>query len=243
MDEPSLLDYLEEKLGLRKPREVKADGAVPEESKTSFEETRPRLPWSSLLAILLALAGQRMLEPTTRSLTFGLIFYAAAAGFLVRAMLLREWQIAPLKEAEFQPLDVSSRRCAALSDAAYAHQFLCLQRQQIHHSQPDPLAGIDPGCFCRVLDPTADGRMGTFQGECQRFFKNPGVHLRLSGWDLLLLAVMLVAVYFRMYQLNAVPNEMISDHAEKLLDVNDVLNGQTSIFLPAIPGVRHFNST
>jgi len=55
-----------------------------------------------------------MLEPTTRSLTFALIFYAAAAGFLVRAVLLREWQIAPLKEVEFQPLDVSSRRVPLL---------------------------------------------------------------------------------------------------------------------------------
>ncbi len=42
--------------------------------------------------------------------------------------------------------------------------------------------------------------------------------------------VVLVSIFFRVYELQAVPSEMFSDHAEKLLDVADVLDGKTSIF-------------
>jgi hypothetical protein len=66
--------------------------------------------------------------------------------------------------------------------------------------------------------------------------RQPHVTLRLGGWALLVCAVFAVAVFFRVTQLGSVPNEMVSDHAEKLLDVNDVLNGQYSIFFPRNTG-------
>ena len=42
--------------------------------------------------------------------------------------------------------------------------------------------------------------------------------------------VFLLAVFFRFYLLNKVPGEMFSDHAEKLLDVMDILDGRAPIF-------------
>ncbi len=42
--------------------------------------------------------------------------------------------------------------------------------------------------------------------------------------------VVCVASFFRFHQLSAVPGEPTSDHAEKLLDVRDVLNGEHPIF-------------
>ena len=62
------------------------------------------------------------------------------------------------------------------------------------------------------------------------------LHLSLSGWDLLLLAGFGLSIYFRFYLLDSVPPEMVSDHAEKLLDVVDVLNGKYSIFFPRNTG-------
>lgn len=52
-------------------------------------------------------------------------------------------------------------------------------------------------------------------------------------------AVLLItglAAFFRLYKLNAIPVEMTSDHAEKLLDVFDVLNGRRAIFFPRNTG-------
>jgi len=39
-----------------------------------------------------------------------------------------------------------------------------------------------------------------------------------------------LCAFFRFYRLNQVPGEMFSDHAEKLLDVMDLLSGKTSIY-------------
>ena len=43
-------------------------------------------------------------------------------------------------------------------------------------------------------------------------------------------------MYFRFADLATVPAEMVSDHAEKLLDVVDILNGNYSIFFPRNTG-------
>jgi hypothetical protein len=49
--------------------------------------------------------------------------------------------------------------------------------------------------------------------------------VRLAPTTLALLGVILVGVVFYYHDLDATPAEMTSDHAEKLLDVNDVVNG------------------
>ena len=48
---------------------------------------------------------------------------------------------------------------------------------------------------------------------------------------LLFTLVLAISAFYRFYRLGQVPGEMFSDHAEKLLDVMDVLNGKTSILL------------
>ncbi len=59
----------------------------------------------------------------------------------------------------------------------------------------------------------------------------------VDKWVLVtLLAIMLLATFFRVYRLNTVPAEMTSDHAEKLLDVQDVLDGARPIFFPRNTG-------
>ena len=52
----------------------------------------------------------------------------------------------------------------------------------------------------------------------------------VTPWLLCLAAVVLVSAFFRLYRIGSVPAEMISDHAEKLLDIRDVLDGKTPIY-------------
>ncbi|GAP63544.1 hypothetical protein ARMA_1967 [Ardenticatena maritima] len=59
-----------------------------------------------------------------------------------------------------------------------------------------------------------------------------GVHV----YVLAATGVLLVAALFRFYDLPNLPPEMTSDHAEKLLDVRDVLNGMRPIFFPRNTG-------
>lgn len=53
-------------------------------------------------------------------------------------------------------------------------------------------------------------------------------------------AFLLLAAFFRYYRLEQVPPEMVSDQAEKLLDIWDVMQGQTSIFFPRNTGREAF---
>lgn len=56
------------------------------------------------------------------------------------------------------------------------------------------------------------------------------VDLSVDGWMLAAWGVLGLAAVFRFYRLEQVPLDMWSDHAEKLLDVMDVLAGKASIF-------------
>jgi hypothetical protein len=60
--------------------------------------------------------------------------------------------------------------------------------------------------------------------------------IKFSYWAAILLLVSGLVIFFRVYRLAEVPSEPFSDHAEKLLDVWDVLHGQTSIFFPRNTG-------
>jgi hypothetical protein len=58
---------------------------------------------------------------------------------------------------------------------------------------------------------------------------------------LALLGIMAVAVFFRLYNLDTVPSEMTSDHVEKILDAQRILNGQTQVFFPNNGGREPFH--
>jgi hypothetical protein len=70
----------------------------------------------------------------------------------------------------------------------------------------------------------------------RKFIAKPQLRLRLDGWSLLVLAVFGLLAFFRFSHLDEVPFGMWSDHAEKYLDIVDILNGQTSIFFPRNAG-------
>ena len=54
--------------------------------------------------------------------------------------------------------------------------------------------------------------------------------IKLSRWTYVLIIASIFVVFFRLYRLNTVPPQMFSDHAEKLLDVWDILQGDYRIF-------------
>jgi hypothetical protein len=60
--------------------------------------------------------------------------------------------------------------------------------------------------------------------------------LQISRWTVLILLASLVVIFFRVYHIQQTPAEPFSDHAEKLLDVYDVTQGQTHIFFPRNTG-------
>jgi hypothetical protein len=80
----------------------------------------------------------------------------------------------------------------------------------------------------------------TYISDGVDFIRRPRWTVNLTRWTLVLLLVFAVIAFFRFYRLSQVPGEMFSDHAEKLLDVNDLLNGQTKIFFERNTGREFF---
>ena len=58
------------------------------------------------------------------------------------------------------------------------------------------------------------------------------IRIRLNWTFWVLVVIMIIAAYFRLYNLNGMPPEMTSDHVEKLLDSQRILDGNPQVFFP-----------
>ena len=193
-----------------------------------------RLPWRSLLALLLALMAQAGMEPPTRNADLGIIFYVAAAVLLVWALLTREWEAPDLGEDAPEGMSLDVRRPALLFGAP----LVVLAYIAFGGGEFTP--------FNLFLGLLALGYViaGFYQSNLasdrprwwRRLPELAQFRLQVSPWMVLILAVFALALFFRFYRLDQVPGEMFSDHAEKLADVADVLDGQTKIFFPRNTG-------
>ncbi|MCH8901069.1 MAG: glycosyltransferase family 39 protein [Chloroflexi bacterium] len=68
----------------------------------------------------------------------------------------------------------------------------------------------------------------------------PRIDIRRMWPILALLAIVMIAAFFRLYRLDDLPREMISDHAEKALDIQSVLDGDYHIYFPRNTGREPF---
>ena len=64
--------------------------------------------------------------------------------------------------------------------------------------------------------------------------------IKFSTFTILLIVVIIIVGLFRFTNLNGLPGDMFSDHAEKLLDVNDLMSGQFKIFFERNTGREMF---
>src|SRR5262249_12877654 len=62
------------------------------------------------------------------------------------------------------------------------------------------------------------------------------LRLRVSWVALVVLAIVLLGAFYRYYHLDTLPSDPNSDHAERLLDVRDIPDGQRPWFLVRNPG-------
>ena len=195
-------------------------------------------PWRAVIALFLALFAQLGFEPPNRSLFPGLAIYGLAAGMLLWSVLKNEFSIAPLPKEEPTPPSLQLHKAAlGVTLAMMVLGFLTFTNNTFtflnvtlwvitlayllyalwlpHHSQ--------------IVRPSLRERLAGW-------WRKPNIHIVITPWTLVLLAVLVLAIFFRFYRLNQVPGEMFSDHAEKLLDVSDILNGKFSIFFPRNTG-------
>lgn len=247
-DEPSVLDYVKDRLSFwRKPGiHIPSPGEPAERPafRTVVSETptkargAPRLaswPWRSLGAIFFALIAQALLEPGRRDVVWGVILYWYAAILAVWAYLRGEWRLAPLKSQEERYDSLTVRRnplliglgLSALAFVAFGSGRFNLINTSLW------IAGI--ALVARAFWSNISGP-AVWLERIRTAISRGEWHVTLSWRTLIALAVIAVALFFRFYRLNTVPLEMTSDHAEKMLDMWDLLHGQYKVFFPRNTG-------
>ncbi len=254
--EPSVLDYVKS-IFRGKPIKIPAadESALPsqplveqplEQPVMADEQAAPApapevparrftLPWRSLLALGLAMAAQISLEPgANRTWMPGVILYVLSAACLVWAVLKGELSPTELPEEQGKNEDYRVRaRWLYISLPLALAAFLTLGGNRFN------ALNVTLWVLAAIFTCLA-----FWQGEypfigwwrwLKEHFHLPW-KLSIPAWTLLVVASVLLVLFFRAYRIDQVPPEMVSDHAEKLLDVWDVLHGQTSIFFPRNTG-------
>ena len=243
MDEPSLLDYLKERLDLR--RILRGEAAKPPilplpdkpEEAQDQGNANTRFPWRVIPVLLLALLGQRFFEPGSAQPALGIIFYVFAVGLLIFLLIKKDWQLPTVKPDEADQLSLRYRRVPLIIFVPLflltfflfsGNQFTFLNVLLWIATFISALAAFWlPGEKSKNIV-TSDGTNGFLSGGIGG--------QRINRWHLLLLLVFLISAWFHLSQIAIVPLEMTSDHTEKLLDLKDVVNGNLSIFFPRNSG-------
>lgn len=249
MEEPSILDYIKSRLNPQKyPRvelppepEAPPTGLVVKPNHPQAEEAAVavearRLPLKSIAALLLALFAQASLRlGDSPFLMMGGFFLLLAVAALAWAAVSSEWQAA-LPQPSTETLDAPRLN---LFDLAVGLAFSILAFAAFGGLEFNLLnlglllAGL---AFIVRAFWIAPPNAPTWQDRLR-------VILQLRSWTVTInlqtlagcLAIATI-LFFRFYRLVEVPPEMNSDHAEKILDVLRVLNGQRLIFFPTNGG-------
>jgi hypothetical protein len=81
---------------------------------------------------------------------------------------------------------------------------------------------------------------GDLLGSARSFLSRPAWAVKIDRWVLLVLVVFALVFFFRTFRLLEIPSQMISDHAEKLLDIQDIFHGKPSVFFARNTGREFF---
>lgn len=252
MEEPSVLDYLKSKLRFGRAQKIEipveeaelagivAPSAEPSPELPGLRPSTP-IPWRSLLALVLALVGQSAFEPPRGAALAGLVYYFVAFSTLIWAVYRGEWRLAsfpaPEVAARSDPLTV--RRFAVIAAAALALVAFLSFGDNLFTAW-NVTIWILAILFFFAAFGLGGPRLTAISARLRSFLARPYWQITVTRWGLILLAATALVVFFRFYRLAEVPAEPFSDHAEKILDIYDITQGQTSIFFPRNTGREAF---
>lgn len=255
--EPSVLDYIKSKLTPWKGETVEipesgSDEAAASDEVDTIKQVSPiKIPWRSLAALGLALIAQATFEPRPeRTWVPGTVFYLAAAIAAVWAVLKNEMVIAEHREPEWVPdgenpktsrLDrVDLIGIAVLFSTAAVLLFGNKETGQYQFTEFNLFAWLAALIVMILAVYLPAKNSDNWVKHIWQKISQKEWSVHFSWWNVLFLAVLALGVFFRFTQLNSVPGEMVSDHAEKLLDVSDVLNGQYNTYFSRNTGREFF---
>jgi hypothetical protein len=249
-DEPSVLDWLK---SLLRGRPIPIPSVEEVEEKPPFEpELEPEPPLKPApapgtpfhlrlahlrlpLAIFLALLAQFGIEDGGGLLWMKLLLYALSIGLGAWALWEEDFRL-PTPASSPAPANAASFKPGYMAAAVAFSILTWLTSSQNQFRLSTVIFWISAVFSVMAAFWQGPAPWKGLQDRLRRFFRQGRGTFKVDAWGLLLLAVVVISIYYRLTQLAHVPPEMVSDHAEKLYDVLDVLNGRYSIFFPRNTG-------
>jgi len=255
MEEPSLLDYLKAKLTPWRGQKVElpleeagAQAAETLEAEAGASQgvsfKKGVFPWRSTLAVLLALTAQLSMQPgPERSWKLGVMLYLLGIAVLVWAYLRSEWvdtganqQVS--SEGVLTRFVIRRPLLLVLAFSLGLISFLAFGGNRFDTLNVSLWILALVTLVWSIWQP-GDASVSLFH-RLRSTLLNQEWQIRFNRETLVLLTAILLVLFFRIYRIEQVPPEMFSDHAEKLLDIWDMLHGKMSIFFMRNTGREAF---
>jgi hypothetical protein len=189
-------------------------------------------------ALLFAIIAQIFLDnPNSRQIGIAIVLYALSAFLTSWAIFSGEWKIEfnQSTEGKFSHPDTDNKRLYFLGIGVL---FLIFSYFAFKGNQ---FTGFNLTLWmitltCFILAFYDKRSVGLRWKKIRQVLKERQFSITITPWIFVLILVFLITFFFRFYRLDSVLGEMFSDHAEKLLDVYDVLMGDTKLFFPRNTG-------
>jgi hypothetical protein len=209
------------------------DSLIPESEKDN--SVRFAWPWCSLLMLVLLLAAQRGLEPPDRTIKLSLVFYIISSVLFVWAIISKEWDLFPMRESRPVSIKIGVKwKYLAISLPFGLTAFLFFSGNRFN--QLNLFLWVVSIIFFIYSFWESESKNLPWYRRLLTLFQKKNYIIKFSRWGILFTIITIIILFIRVYLINKIPNEMFSDHAEKLQDVQDILNGQYSIFFPRNTG-------
>lgn len=207
------------------------EAAQPLEQEIMEPMRANHFPWRASLALVFALAAQASIEPPNRQTAFAAAFYLLAAGAALWAYFTDEWHLPALPPVRQTPDNLSTRLVPLIISVILALMAFADFGDGLFSLTNTSLWVLSIGLLVYGLWL----KIPKFKSDV-----DAATRRRKFIWNMILLAVFGLSIFYRLYKIEVLPVEPFSDHAEKILDVYDITQGRTSIFFERNTGREAF---
>jgi hypothetical protein len=261
MNEPSLLDYIKAKIMpwkysisedlLQKDDEIEFASIEYAESSSQIQTPPHSQPFEIknfrlFFALILAIIGQSFLEPDSRRIYVAIIFYTLSVAIILWEFFSDQnsFSYNNLENQKSLNFDLSNRQINLLlaSILFLILAFFAFRKNEFNEIYFNFL-NLSLWAMSLLLFLAAMLDMNEIKKKLNKWklsVNDKQVIIKLTPWLILIIISTIIVFYFRFYRLNEVLGEMFSDHAEKLLDVYEVLTGKYPVFFVRNTGREFF---
>jgi len=260
MNEPSLLDFIKAKIMPWKysiseeylvTTTVEEEISIHENDEGKIEEKTANLfsnwgQYKLVFSLFLSIIGQFFMEPPDRNVPVAIMFFIASFGLIVWSAFTKDsifdyQNMTNEKTIEFE-LTAKKLYLLGASGILLVLAFFAFQKNNgneiLFNFINLSLWALSLILFLIAFIET--DHLKKLIDNIRQSIKSKQIFIKITPWLIFVLVSTILVFYFRFYRLNEVLGEMFSDHAEKLLDVYDVLNGKFPVFFIRNTGREFF---